>query len=377
MHFSRLSLTSFRNYDSQELEFAAGINCLTGDNGSGKTNILEAIHYLSLTRGWARNTEKYSLKENATYFMVEAALENESDPSLRIQCSYLPPKGKKMLLNKRPLSRLSEHIGRIPLITVLPNDTQLIYDGPSVRRKFMDSFISQYSSAYLQDLIRYENALSQRNALLSLFAESGRWDPVQLELWDAQLIPAGRDILDARRDFLREFAPLFEQYFHLIVSDKEVPTLEMKSQFEENTAEEWQQVFAESRDKDRYAQRTTKGIHKDDLVFLIDGQGVRNFGSQGQQKTFAIALKLAQYEILARLKETAPILLLDDIFDKLDIHRLKAIAAILDEKVSGQVFVTDTTLERTQSVFAHVNRREVKYFSVRNGAISVLQNDQP
>lgn len=376
MHFSRLQLSSFRNYDSQELEFAAGINCLTGNNGAGKTNVLEAIHYLALTRGWARNTEKYSLKESAAYFMVEGALERTGDSALRIQCSYLPPKGKKMLIDKRPLSRLSEHIGRIPLITVLPNDTQLIYDGPAVRRKFMDSFISQYSPAYLQDLIRYENALSQRNALLSMFGESGRWDPVQLELWDAQLIPAGKAILEARREFLREFAPLFEQYFHLIVSEKEVPSLELKSHFEQNTEQEWQQVMAESRDKDRYAQRTTRGIHKDDLVFLIDGQGVKNFGSQGQQKTFAIALKLAQYEILARLKETAPILLLDDIFDKLDIHRLKAIAGILDEKVSGQVFVTDTTLERTQSVFAHVHRREVKYFSVKEGAISVLQSDQ-
>jgi DNA replication and repair protein RecF len=376
MYFSRLQLSFFRNYDSQELEFAEGINCLTGDNGAGKTNVLEAIHYLALTRGWARNTEKYSIRENAPYFMVEGSLHHGDDPALRIQCSYLPPKGKKMLLDKRPLSRLSEHIGRIPLITVLPNDTQLIYDGPSVRRKFMDSFISQYSPAYLQHLIRYENALAQRNALLSLLAESGRRDPVQLEFWDAQLIPAGQAILQARREFLKEFSPIFEQYFHLIVSEKEVPTIELDTQFRDNTLLEWQQEMAAARDRDFQAQRTTRGIHKDDLVFLIDGQGVKNFGSQGQQKTFAVALKLAQYEILARIKETPPILLLDDIFDKLDIHRLKAIAGILDEKVSGQVFVTDTTLERTQSVFAHVHRRTVKYFSVREGAVSVLQADQ-
>ncbi|MEM6269093.1 MAG: DNA replication/repair protein RecF [Bacteroidota bacterium] len=369
MHFSALQMSYFRNYLAQRLEFSPGINCLTGNNGAGKTNVLEAIHYLALTRGWSRNTEKYTLQERAPYFMVEGLLQTDDDASERIQCSYMPPKGKKMLVNKKPLARLSSHIGKIPLITVLPNDTQLIYGAPALRRKFMDSFISQYSPAYLQQLIRYDHALSQRNALIALLNEQGRRDPEQLELWDAQLVPAGRAIWQARHGFLTEFARIFLRYFHLIVSDKEQPEITLKSHLQENTAEEWQERLIQNRERDYHAQRTTQGIHKDDLVFTIDGQAVKNFGSQGQQKTFAIALKLAQYEILAARKGTAPILLLDDIFDKLDIYRLKAIAGILDDLVSGQVFVTDTTLERTQSVFAHVKQRTVRYFRVEDGTV--------
>jgi DNA replication and repair protein RecF len=372
MHFSALQMNYFRNYTMQGLEFSSGINCLTGNNGAGKTNVLEAIHYLALTRGWSRKTEKYALQENAAYFMLEGQMEQDDGAAMRIQCSYMPPKGKKMLINKKALSRLSSHIGRIPLITVLPNDTQLIYGSPSGRRKFMDSFISQYSADYLKALIHYENALAQRNALLSLLAEQGRRDPEQLELWDAQLIAAGRVIRARRQEFLAQFAPIFEQYFHLIVSDKETPLIELQSQLQENTEGEWQELFRANRDRDHFAQRTTQGVHKDDLVFTIDGQAVKNFGSQGQQKTFAISLKLAQYEILAAQKGTAPILLLDDIFDKLDIHRLKAIAGILDTKVKGQVFVTDTTLERTQSVFTHVQNRTVRYFRVADGQVEPI-----
>lgn len=370
MFFSDLKLSWFRNYESLSLAFVDGINCFTGDNGAGKTNVLEAVHYLALTRGWARSTEKYSIQENAPYFMIEGHLQEKENRPLNIQCNYMPPKGKKMLLDKKPLARLSEHIGRVPLITVLPNDTQLIYGSPSVRRKFMDGFISQYSPAYLQQLIRYEQALSQRNALLSLFAERGNWDADQLALWDAQLIPAGHFILKTRRDFLAAYAPIFERYFHLIVSEKETPSLDLSTQFTENSQEEWQRLLTGHRDRDRIAQRTGIGVHKDDLVFRIDGQGVKNFGSQGQQKTFVIALKLAQYEILANRSSAAPVLLLDDIFDKLDLHRLKAIANILDQQVAGQVFVTDTSLDRTQLVFDAGIKRKVKYFRVANGEIS-------
>ncbi|MEM7035824.1 MAG: DNA replication and repair protein RecF [Bacteroidota bacterium] len=370
MHFSRLQLQQFRNYDLLQAAFVNGINCITGNNGAGKTNILEAVHYLALTRGWSRNSEKYALKEGMPYFMVAGAVEAAAEETgFQIQCTYMPPKGKKMLVNKKALKKMSAHIGRIPVVTVLPNDTQLIYGGPSVRRKFMDGFISQYDPAYLQALIEYENALQQRNALLHIFHDRGAFDAEQLGLWDAQLIPRAQQILAARLAFLEVYAPIFLKYFKAIVSDKEAPEIEIETQVAENTEATWEAMYLQNRDRDRFSQRTSTGIHKDDIRFLIDGQGVKNFGSQGQQKTFVIALKLAQYEILEQKKSKAPVLLLDDIFDKLDIHRLRAIAGILDTKVKGQVFITDTSLERTQTVFSEVKTRSVKFFEVKDGEL--------
>jgi DNA replication and repair protein RecF len=368
VHISSLHLTHFRNYTGFSVHFSDGINVITGNNGEGKTNILEAIHYLSMTRGWHSKTEKYALQEGQPYFIVEGILQDADGPH-NVQCNYLPPKGKKVLVDKRPLSKMSDHIGRIPSVAVLPSDTQLIDEGPSLRRKFMDSLICQYSQDYLQQLIVYEHALQQRNALLTLMGERRRWDPEQLQLWSQQLIQPGIFILNMRKQFLEKFLPTFQEYFNWIVSDKEVPTILLKTQFERNDAAEWQERFRADEDRDRYAQRTGSGIHKDDLLLQIGGQEVKNYGSQGQQKTFVIALKMAQYALLGTEKKVAPLLLLDDIFDKLDVHRLRAIARMLDERVQGQVFITDTSLERCKKVFSEVKNREIKYFYVSGAAI--------
>lgn len=368
MHFSQLHLTHFRNYAGLTAHFTRGINVITGNNGEGKTNMLEAVHYLCMTRGWHSKTEKYALQEGEQYFIIEGILEDVDGPH-NVQCNYLPPKGKKMVVNRRPLQKMSDHLGRIPCVAVLPSDTQLIDGGPGVRRKFMDSLICQYSPDYLRHLIRYEHALLQRNALLTLMGERRRWDAEQLHLWSQQLIAPGRYILEARRQFLEQFMPAFADYFRWIVSAKEVPTLTLETQFQRNDAAEWQARFQADEERDRYAQRTGTGIHKDDLVLQIDGQGVKNYGSQGQQKTFVIALKLAQYQLLGQEKGLAPLLLLDDIFDKLDIHRLEAIARLLDERVHGQVFITDTSLERCEKVFSQVKNREIQYFYVADAAL--------
>jgi DNA replication and repair protein RecF len=368
MYFSELHLTHFRNYAGLAVHFSQGINVITGNNGEGKTNILEAIHYLGMTRGWHSKTEKYALKEGEQYFIVEGILQ-EGDGRHNIQCNYLPPKGKKVVVDRRPLSRMSDHIGRIPTVAVLPSDTQLIDEGPGVRRKFMDGLICQYSQEYLRQLITYEHALQQRNALLTLMGERRRWDPEQLQLWSNQLIQPGIFILDMRKQFLEKFLPRFREYFNWIVSEKETPTITLKTQFEQNDAAEWQARFQADGERDRYAQRTGTGIHKDDLLLQIGGQEVRNYGSQGQQKTFVIALKMAQYALLGAEKQAAPLLLLDDIFDKLDVYRLRAIARMLDERVQGQVFITDTSLERCTKVFSEVKNREIKYFYVSGAAI--------
>ncbi len=371
MHFADLHLTHFRNYAGMSARFSSGINVITGNNGEGKTNILEAIHYLSMTRGWHSKTEKYALKEAEQYFIIEGILQ-DVDGMHNIQCNYLPPKGKKIIVDKRPQQKMSDHIGRIPSVAVLPSDTELIDGSPSVRRKFMDSLICQYSHEYLQQLITYEHALMQRNALLALMAERKRWDPEQLSLWNQQLIAPGIFILEMRKRFLERFAPMFLEYFHQIVNDREVPTITLETQYARNDADEWNLRYLADLERDRYATRTGSGVHKDDLVMSIDGQPIRNFGSQGQQKTFVIALKMAQYQLLAAEKGTAPLLLLDDIFDKLDMQRLQAIARMLDTGVAGQVFITDTSLERCEKVFSTVKNRELKYFCVEAATLKPL-----
>lgn len=371
MHFASLRLTHFRNYAALDLDCGAGINCLTGNNGEGKTNVLEAIHYLCMTRGWSAKSEKYALKEGEPYFSVEGMVTG-TDTGMQVQCNYMPPKGKRMLVDKRPLARMTDHIGKIPVVTVLPNDTQLIHGTPGVRRRFMDALISQYAPSYLNALIQYENALAQRNALLALLHERRTWDAEQVELWNGQLVPHGMEIHRQRKAFLGAFKPIFLRYFHEIVSEREVPEIELETQFGENTEGEWERLLGAHLQRDRYAQRSTVGVHKEDLEFSIGGQSVKNYGSQGQQKTFVIALKLAEYELLEARCATAPVLLLDDIFDKLDIHRLGAIAGLLDGPVRGQVFISDTSLERIQQVFAGLKGREVRYFSVSQGAVVAL-----
>jgi DNA replication and repair protein RecF len=375
MHFSALKLTHFRNYAQLALDCGPGINCLTGNNGEGKTNVMEAVHYLCMTRGWAAKSERYALQEGMPYFSVEGHVQGTA--AMEVQCNYMPPKGKRILVDRRPLPRMTDHVGRIPVVTVLPDDTQLIHGTPGTRRRFMDALISQYAPSYLQALLAYEHALAQRNALLALLHERGAWDAEQVAWWTAQLIPQGRIIQQQRAAFLAAFEPIFLRYFHRIVSEKETPTLVLETQFTSDTAEEWQQRMQDGLTRDRHAQRTGVGTHKDDLVFTIGGQPVKNYGSQGQQKTFVIALKLAEYELLEGRCQTAPILLLDDIFDKLDAHRLAAIAGLLEDPIRGQVFISDTSLERIRGVFAHVKAREIRYFHVGQGCVTPVATHSP
>jgi DNA replication and repair protein RecF len=366
--FKTLRLQHFRNYANLLANFGPGIHCITGDNGQGKTNLMEALHYLALTRGWQAKTEKFALQEGETFFLCEGELA-EGDRTPVIACNYLEGKGKKMLVNGQPVERVADHVGRIPVLSVLPNDTQLIHGSPGGRRRFMDSFLSQCNPAYLQQLIQYERVVDQRNALLGQMLEQRRWDADMVELWDAQLIPAGQFLAQARQEFLAEYLPLFTRHFHLIVSERETPDLQLVTQVADNSTEGWRQLLTQHRDRDRYSGRTQAGVHKDDLEFTISGQAVRNYGSQGQQKTYVIALKLAQYDLLLARTGKAPLLLLDDIFDKLDAHRLAALARILDSEVTGQVFITDTSQDRMRDIFAPLSHREVRHYRVQAGQL--------
>lgn len=367
MHIIALQLTQFRNYAELALEFTSGINCLTGPNGSGKTNVLDALHYLAFTRGFRNTQDKMAVQEGESFFFIGSEILKKGIKRA-IQCNFSKGKGKNVLVNRQPIAKMSDHIGDLPLVVILPSDTDLI-NGPSAdRRRFMDMLISQYSKKYLTHLIQYERLLAQRNAQLKYFGENRYFDQDQLDMWTTQLVPHGMAIYKERKAFSEEYLPVFEEKFKKIVSVKEKPTLIYKSQVAENTIEAWLALFQENQPRDLANQYTGVGIHRDDLVFTINEQSVRNFGSQGQQKTFIIALKLAQYQLLQAHTQEPPILLLDDIFDKLDEHRLASIARILDREIDGQIFVTDTSEERMKEIFAN-GEKEARFFQVKGGKV--------
>lgn len=366
MYISRLQLTQFRIYEALDLDFSPHINCIYGQNGSGKTNILDALHFLAFTRGFRSSKDKQAIKQGENFFLVDGSLQI-SDRTHSLQCNYLQGKGKKIFVNRQQLTKMSEHIGFLPLVAILPNDTHLI-NGPSAdRRKFLDMLIAQYDANFLHHLIQYERVLAQRNALLKHFGAERYFDEEQLSLWDDQLIVHGRAIYKMRQSFLEDYGPVFTQYFDKIVDAPEQPKLSYRSQLAENTEAAWQQLLQSYRDKDRINQYSGAGIHRDDLVFGIDERSVRHFGSQGQQKTFVIALKLAQYKILEEKSGKTPLLLLDDIFDKLDHRRLAHISQILEQDIEGQVFITDTSLERLQKVFSERKEKQTSFFAVEAG----------
>lgn len=376
MHFSGLHLTQFRNYPEVSLRFCTGINCLVGENGAGKTNLLDALHFLALTRGFRSAQDKLAIQDGEDFFFNGGTLFKD-ERKHEVFVNFVKGQGKKVLVNQKPLTRMSDHIGEIPLIAILPNDTELINGAAAGRRKFLDMLISQYDQAYLRHLIQYDRILAQRNAQLKLFAETGGFDRESLEIWNNQLIPHGIAIYEGRKNFLDAFMPFFEAFFRNIVSRKETPSIQYRSQIEENSREFWESMLSRQEGKDLALGYSGAGVHRDDLVFKIDDHSARNFGSQGQQKTFIISLKLAQYRLLERQKEIAPVLLLDDIFDKLDEHRLASIARLLDEEIEGQIFITDTSFDRLSGVFNTKMRRELAFFEVDHGVVREIKVNFP
>lgn len=367
LHLHQLSLQFFRNYESLSLSFSQDINCLFGENGEGKTNVLDAIHFLSLTRGFRSGVDKQAVKEGEAFFFVQGEYAEQGE-KLSVQCNLLPGKGKKVIVNGEVYAKLSRHIGRIPIVTVLPTDTELINGGGSLRREFLDTFISQYSPDYLEQLIHYKRCLEQRNATLKMMHEQGNFDRSVLEIWTQQLIPYGQAIWAERKRFLADFEPTFRELFSRIVSEKEQPRLHYESQLKSNEMEEWNELFRLAEGKERALQSTSVGVHKDDLGFDINGISAKHYGSQGQQKTYLISLKLAQHQFFQAQTGKVPLLLLDDIFDKLDENRLKSIAELIDQRLQGQIFITDTALERFVHIFQQAHR-EVKFWEVCNGQV--------
>jgi len=364
MQLDQIQLLNFKNYGDIKLNFSKKINCFLGDNGEGKTNLLDAIFYLAFCKSYFNPIDSQLIKKEEAFFMVQGEF-HIKDRKESISCGLKKGQKKQFKRNKKEYEKLSDHIGLIPLVMISPADAQLISEGSDVRRRFLDLIISQYDKTYLENLILYNRAISQRNRLLKKFMEIRRFDEDSLLIWDEQLIKYGAPIAEARQDFIEKFIPLFQRQYDFISAKKEEVNLSYNSSIQ---LDSFKEQLLEARDKDRRNTYTTVGVHKDDLAFELDGMPIKKFGSQGQQKTFLLALKLAQAEILKNIKEMTPILLLDDIYDKLDEGRVTSLMQAVQADWFGQVFITDTHPNRLPDIFKELNA-DVKSFHIKAGQL--------
>jgi len=363
MYLKHLVLTNFKNYKEANLEFSDKINCFTGNNAAGKTNILDAIYYLSFCKSYFNSIDTQNILHDEDFFAVHGTYHNLESSDNKVSCVQKRGQKKSFKLNKKEYDRLADHIGKYPLVMISPYDRDLINEGSDVRRKYIDGVISQFNRVYLNNLIDYNKALLQRNTLLKYFAEQHTFDQASLEVWNDKLSALGSLLFDDRKKFLTEFNPLFEEYYHYLSGGKEHVEIIYESQLGVKPLNE---LLTVSIEKDRAIRYTSCGIHKDDLLFLIDGYPVKKFGSQGQQKTFVVAIKLAQFEYTRKTKNYKPMLLFDDIFDKLDENRVQQIVHLVNQDNFGQVFITDTQRERVEQIFKDVDIGH-KIFSVSDG----------
>jgi len=343
MYLNKLVLTNFKNYSNAALALSEKINCFSGDNGSGKTNLLDAIHYLSFTKSFFNLLDQQNILFDEEFFRIEGSYFMEGERQETVVCIQKRNHRKILKLNDKEYDRLADHIGLFPLVMISPADANLIHGGSEDRRKYMDSVISQFDKFYLDDLITYHRLLFQRNKLLKQFAETRTFDKSALEVWDVQLIPACNRIYLKRREFIEKFIPVFTRHFAGICGGNEEVAIQYESSLHQHV---FADLLEQSKDNDRYAGYTTVGIHKDDLVFQIGGMPLKKFGSQGQQKSFVVAVKLAQFDYTRDIKGYKPLLLLDDVFDKLDDKRVENILLLVSEDHFGQIFITDTSEDR-------------------------------
>jgi DNA replication and repair protein RecF len=347
MILKRLSLINYKNFDQLTIEFDSKINCFVGKNGIGKTNILDAIYHLAFGKSYFNPITSQNVKHGEDFFMLEGDFENE-DKSEKIITSFKKGQRKLIKRNGKDYEKLSDHIGTIPLVIISPTDRDLILEGSDTRRKFMDGVISQGDKLYLDALLRYNKVLSQRNALLKYFAANRTYDETSLEVYDDQIIELGNIIFKKRREFIEEFKPILQKRYQEISNSRESISMTYKTQFDEDEA--FEDILKAGLKTDLQRQFSNYGTHKDDLVFKIKSHSVKKFGSQGQQKSYLIALKFAQYDFLKSHYGVKPILLLDDIFDKLDEDRVSQIIKMVTGAELGQMCISDTHPERTENV---------------------------
>jgi DNA replication and repair protein RecF len=346
MHLQKLSLLNFKNFGQLEYEFKNRINCFVGNNGAGKTNLLDAIHYLSLCKSFFNSIDSQNIRHNEDFFVIQGRYLREGKEE-NIYCGVKRNTRKTFRRNKKEYEKLSDHIGLLPVVMVSPGDSVLITGGSEERRKFMNGVISQYDRQYLEDMISYNHAMVQRNVLLKEFTRKKYFDREAIDIWSEQMIGPGERIFEKRRLFLEKILPLFRHYQQYVSLGREEVDLIYESQLHNAN---FRDIMNEAMDKDRILQYSTCGIHKDELVLNIGDHPVRKTGSQGQQKTYLLALKLAQFDFIREVNGFLPILLLDDIFDKLDHDRVEQIIKLVSDNNFGQIFITDTSRQRINNI---------------------------
>lgn len=338
MWLNRLILTNYKNYEWEEFNFDPVINCFTGLNGMGKTNLLDAIYYLSMTKSYLSTHDSLVSKFNTDYFRLEGHY-SRLEQHEKIVAKVQPNKAKVFEVNLNPLNKLSEHIGFLPVVFIAPDDISIIMEGSELRRKFLDNTLSQTNTTYLTHLLHYNRVLHQRNAYLKQIANEKSTNAILLDIYDEQLDKPATYIHQARTEFLKQFNPVFNEIYQKISNDKEAVGVEYQSKLDSDSL---LNLLAFNKKRDLFLQRTSVGIHKDDLLFTLEENPLKKYASQGQRKSFLLAIKLAQFTYLKNCLGIHPILLLDDIFDKLDPFRVQSLINHLITNFKGQIFISDT-----------------------------------
>jgi len=367
MFLDHIKLTNFKNYNEIEFDFCEKVNAIVGENGSGKTNLLDAIHYLSFCKSYFSSQDKLSISFDADFFALHGEFIDFTErKSTKVSCTFKASGRKVMKAHQKEYSHLSDHIGLFPLIMISPYDNDLINDGSDVRRKFFDMIISQFDKNYLQHLIHYQKLITQRNGVLKQFIEQRNFDASLLYIYDEQLITPGNYIYKKRKEYLENIISYFQHYYDFLSDKKECVSIFYESGLSELSFEEG---FRKHEMSDRKSGYTNFGIHKDDFFFTINGRAVKRFASQGQQKSFAIALKLSQFDYIYTQKKIKPILLLDDIFDKLDMNRIGNLLELVGKENIGQVFISDTNMKRVSEI--------LEYHQIEHRIYSLIRPDGP
>lgn len=368
MILKRISILNYKNLEEVDLTFSPKLNCLFGANGMGKTNLLDALYFLSFCKSAGNPIDSQNIRHEADFFVIQGFYEKADGSPEEIYCGMKRRQKKQFKRNKKEYQRLSDHIGFLPLVMVSPADALLIAGGSDERRRFMDVVISQYDKEYLEALIRYNKALQQRNTLLKSEV------PVEgelLDIWEEMMAQAGEVVFRKREAFIREFIPIFQSFYSFISQDREQVGLSYDSHARDASLVE---VLRQNRPKDLIMGYSLKGIHKDELNMLLGDFPIKREGSQGQNKTYLTALKLAQFEFLKRTG-TTPLLLLDDLFDKLDAQRVEQIVKLVGGDGFGQIFITDTNREHLDGILHRVGG-DYKIFQVEEGKVCVWEESE-
>lgn len=361
MQISRLSVLNFKNIREADLSFSQGLNCFVGKNGEGKTNLLDAIHYLAFCKSHTNSIDSQNIFHEADFFMIQATCE-ENGISSEIYCGVKRRQKKIFKYDGKEYDRLSAHIGKMPMVIITPSDEELIREGSDERRKFMDIVISQYDHSYMEALMAYNRALQQRNSLLK---EEYPADDSLFEIYEMEMREESAEIYEKRKQFIERFTPVFEEYYHFISGGKENIRLEYTSH---ETDGDLLEQLRQSRKRDVILGYSTRGVHKDEIIMELDGYPIKRVGSQGQNKSFLIAMKLGQFGFLKECTGHIPILLIDDIFDKLDSGRAERIIRLVSGEKFGQIFITDTDKEHLGKL-SNKSDDAFRFFDVENGNI--------